>query len=125
MLIFLATLLATLSAILRSRGALGLENLALRHQIGVLQRSSRNRSKLTPVDRLLWAWLSRIWSDCGSGLAIVQPETVIAWHGRRFRLFWAWRIRRGRPGRPTLPREVRDLIRGVCRENPTWGGYRS
>src|ERR1700737_1424254 len=78
MLIFLATLLATLSAILRSRAALGLENLALRHQIGVLQRSARNRSKLTPVDRLLWAWLSRIWSDWRSGLAIVQPETVIA-----------------------------------------------
>src|ERR1700730_10832899 len=55
MLIFLATLLATLSAILRSCGALGLENLALRHQIGVLQRSARKRSKLTPLDRLLWA----------------------------------------------------------------------
>src|SRR5215472_8851193 len=38
MLIFLATLLATLSSILRSRAALELENLALRHQIGVLQQ---------------------------------------------------------------------------------------
>jgi putative transposase len=124
MLIFLATLLATLSAILRSRAALGLENLALRHQIGVLQRSARKRSKLTPLDRLLWAWLSRIWSDWRSALAIVQPETVIAWHRRRFRLFWRWRIRRGQPGRPTLPREVRDLIRRMCRENPTWGAPR-
>jgi putative transposase len=122
--IFLATLLATLSAILRSRVALGLENLALRHQIGVLQRSARKRSKLTPLDRLLWAWLSRIWSDWRSALAIVQPETVIAWHRRRFRLFWAWRIRRGQPGRPTLPREVRDLIRRMCRGNPTWGAPR-
>ena len=124
MLIFLATLLATLSAILRSRAALGLENLALRHQISVLQRSARKRSKLTPLDRLLWAWLSRIWSDWRSALVIVQPETVIAWHRRRFRLFWAWRIRRGQPGRPTLPREVRDLIRRMCRENPTWGAPR-
>src|SRR6202171_4578547 len=118
---WLAPLLATLSAILRSRAALGLENLALRHQIGVLQRSARKRSKLTPLDRLLWAWLSRIWSDGRSALAIVQPETVIAWHRRRFRLFWRWRIRRGQPGRPTLPRELRDLIRRMCRENPTWG----
>src|SRR6202521_2962097 len=124
MLIFLTTLLATLSAILRSRAALGLENLALRHQIGVLQRSARKRSKLTPRDRLLWAWLSRIWSDWRSALTIVQPETVIAWHRRRFRLFWAGRIRRGQPGRPTLPREVRDLIRRMCRENPTWGAPR-
>ena len=41
MLIFLASLLATLPSILRSRAALELENLALRHQIGVLQRSAR------------------------------------------------------------------------------------
>ena len=39
--------LATLSSIFRSCAALGLENLALRHQIGVLQRSARKRPKLT------------------------------------------------------------------------------
>jgi hypothetical protein len=87
MLIFLATLLATLSSILRSRAALELENLALRHQIGVLQRSARKRPKLILLDRLFWAWLSRVWSDWRSALAIVQPETVIAWHRRSFRLF--------------------------------------
>jgi hypothetical protein len=43
MLIFLASLLATLASILRSRAALELENRALRHQIGVLQRSARKR----------------------------------------------------------------------------------
>ncbi len=64
MLIFLATLLSTLYSILRSRTALELENLALRHQIGVLQCSARNRRpKLTVLDRVLWAWLSRVWSD--------------------------------------------------------------
>jgi putative transposase len=78
MLIDLATLLATLSAILRSRAALELENLALRHQIGVLQRTPRKRPKLMPLDRLLWVGLSGIWSDWRSVLAIVQPETVIA-----------------------------------------------
>ena len=124
MLILLATLLATLSSILRSRAALGLENLALRHQIGVLQRSARKRPKLTPLDRLLWAWLPGFWSDWRSVLAIVQPETVIAWHRKSFRLFWVWKIRLGQPGRPALPREVRDLIRRMCRENPTWGAPR-
>ena len=124
MLIFLATLLASLSSILRSRAALELENLALRHQIGVLQRCARKRPKLILLDRLLWAWLSRVWSDWRSALAIVQPETVIAWHRGSFRLFWAWKIRRGQPGRPTLSREVRDLIRRMCCENPTWGAPR-
>jgi hypothetical protein len=31
---------------------------------------------LAPLDRLLWFWLSRIWRDWRSTLAIVKPETV-------------------------------------------------
>ena len=83
MLISLTTLLATLSSIFRARAALELENLALRHQIGVLQRSAAKRPKLTSGDRLLWVCLSRLWRDWGSALAIVKPETVIAWHRGR------------------------------------------
>jgi hypothetical protein len=48
MLISLTTLLATLCSIFRSRVALELENLALRHQIGVLQRSARKRLRVNP-----------------------------------------------------------------------------
>jgi putative transposase len=124
MLISLTTLLVTLSSIFRSRAALELENLALRHQIGVLQRSARKRPRLTPADRLLWVCLSRIWNDWRSVLAIVQPDTVIAWHRKGFRLFWTWKFRRGQLGRPAVPREVRDLIRRMCRENPGWGAPR-
>jgi len=124
MLIALTTLLATLSSILRSRAALEVENLALRHQIGVLQRSARKRPQLTSRDRLLWICLSRLWSDWRSVLAIVQPETVIAWHRAGFRLFWTWKVRHGQPGRPVISREVRDLIRQMCRENPSWGAPR-
>jgi len=50
MLIFLTTLLASLASIFRSRASLGLENLALRHQIGVLHRSAGKRPKLTAGD---------------------------------------------------------------------------
>jgi len=124
MLISLATRFATLSSIFRSRAVLQLENLALRHQIGVLQRSARKRPRLTSVDRLLWVWLSRVWSGWRSALAIVQPETVLAWHRTGFRLFWTWKVQRGRPGRPVVAREVRDLIRRMCRENPSWGAPR-
>jgi len=124
MLISLKTLLTNLSSILHSRTALQLENLALRHQIGVLQRSSRKRPKLTLVDRLLWVWLSRIWSGWRPALAIVRPETVVAWHRKGFRLFWTWKVRHGQLGRPVISREVRDLIRKMCRENPCWGAPR-
>src|SRR5437016_3810691 len=57
MLIFVAAFLPTVFSIFRSRAALELENLALRHQIGVLQRSARKRPRLTPVDRLLYVFL--------------------------------------------------------------------
>ena len=124
MLISLTTLFATLSSVFRSRSALELENLALRHQIGELQRSARKRLTLTSVDRILWVWLSRAWSGWRSALAIVQPETVLAWHRAGLRLFWTWKVRRGQPGRPVIPREVRDLIRRMCRENPGWGAPR-
>src|SRR5271169_1187584 len=124
MLIFLTTLLATLCSTFRSRAALVLENLALRHQIGVLQRSARKRPKLTPGDRQLWICLSRLWRGWRSALAIVKPETVVAWHRAGFPLFWTWKVRRGQPGRPFISREVRDLIRKMCRENPGWGAPR-
>jgi|SRR5271166_996947 len=124
MIISPTTLLAALCSTFRSRAALELENLALRHQIGVLQRSARKRPRLTPMDRLLRVWLSRIWSDWRAALAIVKPETVVAWHRKSFRLFWTWKIRRGQPGRPTVPREGRELIRTMCRENPSWGAPR-
>jgi hypothetical protein len=63
------------SAALKSRAALHLENLALRHQLGVLRRSVK-RPKLTPADRFLWAWLCEVWNDWRSSLVIVKPETV-------------------------------------------------
>ena len=59
MLVFLRTFLAILPSILRSRAALELENLALRHQIGVPQRSAAKRPKLTSGDRFSWICLSR------------------------------------------------------------------
>ena len=71
MLIFLKTALAALSSIFRSRAALELENLALRHQIGILQRSARKRPKLTLADRLFWVGLARVWRIL-SAMAILR-----------------------------------------------------
>jgi len=120
----LPVLAAALSSLLKSRASLQLENLALRHQIGVLQRSAKKRPRLTAADRFLWAWLSGVWADWRSALVIVKPETVIAWHRKGFGLFWTWKIRRGHPGRSAVPIEVRDLIRRLSRENPMWGAPR-
>jgi len=85
-------------------------------------RRKDTSARLTSVDRFLWVILSRVWGDWRSALAIVKPETVIGWHRKGFRLFWTWKVRRGKPGRPAVSREVRDLIRRISRENPLWGG---
>ena len=103
--------------------ALQLENLALRHRLGVLHRSVK-KPRLTSPDRLLWAWLCGVWNGWRSALVIVKPQTVIAWHRKGFRLYWQWKIRRGQSGRPNISKDVRQLIRTMSRENPVWGAPR-
>jgi hypothetical protein len=90
----------------------------------VYSASARKRPKLRAVDRGFWVWLSRVWADWRSVLIIVQPETVIAWHRKGFRLFWTWKVRHGQVGRPAVSRELRKLIREMSRENPLWGAPR-
>ena len=115
----LRAVIAFAMASFRSRTALQFEILALRHQIGVLQRSVK-RPKLTPADRVLWAWLCCIWKGWQSGAFIMKAATVVGWHRKGFGLFWSWKIRRGKLGRPAVPKEVRELIRMLSRENPLW-----
>jgi transposase InsO family protein len=107
----------------RSRAALHLEVLALRHQLEVLQRSQPRRLRLVQADRWLWTWLSRVWTAWRTALVIVKPETVMAWHRRGFRFVWTWKSRR-RTGRPTAPADLRALIRTMSQTNPFWGAPR-
>jgi hypothetical protein len=101
--------------------ALHAENLALRHQLFVLQRVHQNRRlRLRSCDRLVWVWLSRVWPHWRSALCIVKPETVIAWHRQGFRLYWKWKSRASH-GRPSVPPEVQNLIQKISSANPRWG----
>src|SRR6185436_2587181 len=116
----LRSLLLTLRTSARSRAALQLEVLALRHQLQLLQRSRSRRLRLAKADRCLWVLLARLWTGWRTALVIVKPETVIAWHRRGFRLWWTWKSR-GRIGRPTVPADIRTLIRTMAQANPHWG----
>ena len=102
--------------------AIALENLALRHQLAVLQRSVRPRFRRW--DRAFWVGLSRLWKHWRSSLLIVQPATVLAWHRKSFQLYWRWRSRSAPIGRPAIDAELRTLIRRLANENPTWGRRR-
>ena len=103
--------------------ALVLENLALRHQLAVLQRSAP-RPRLRPSDRVLGVLLSRLGRGWGEAVAIVQPETVIRWQRTGFKLVWTWKSRRRGPGRPAVAPQVRALIRRMAEANPLWGAPR-
>ena len=104
--------------------ALVLENLALRHQLAVLQRTAP-RPRLRPSDRLFWVLLARLWHGWAEAVLLVKPETVIRWQQRTgFRLFSSWKSRRPGPGRPAVAPEVRALIRTMARANPLWGAPR-
>jgi putative transposase len=119
----LISLFSALLAGFRSRLALQTEILALRHQIIVLKRSV-NRPKIRVWDRFLWIWLLRFWPEWRSTLVIVKPETVIAWHRKGFRLFWTWKCRHSKSGRPGISKDVRDLIRTMSKNNSLWGAPR-
>jgi len=120
----LFSVFAAFCSFFRTRTALQLEILALRQQINVLRRSQRGRVHLRTVDRLFWTWLMHLWSGWRSALAVVKPETVIAWHRKGFRLYWTWKTRHRQPGRPGLAKGTRALIRRMSLANPLWGAPR-
>ena len=96
----LVALLAALRSFVRSRLELEAEILALRHQLAVLQRQAPRRPRLGRADRLLWVLLSRLWPNWRGAIQIVTPDTVVRWHRRGFALYWCWKSRPRRAGRP-------------------------
>ena len=110
---------------LRTRTALLLEAIALRHQIAVLERSRTRRPCFRRFDRLLWILLSRWWPQWRESLMIVQAETVLRWRRNGWSAIWGYRSRgRWRGGRPRVSSEVRHLITQMARENFLWGAPR-
>ena len=82
MLAFISELLSWLAGRFRSRAELELEVIALRHQLAVLRRQRPGRTRLSPLDRLLWIWLYRVWPRCLNIMVLVKPATVVQWHRR-------------------------------------------
>ncbi len=115
----LVTLLRSLVSIVRTREDLMLENIALRHQLMVVQRHAK-RPRITGADRALWVTLRWLWPGWHKRLVVVKPATVIAWHRAGFCTYWRWKSR-NKGGRPRIDPESRELLRQMWRDNPTWG----
>ena len=79
----------------------------------VLQRSVA-RPRLSRWDRILWVWLSRVWTGWRSSLVIVQPATVLAWHRQDFLWFMSSDLFLTLP--QLLPRHRRQVVLLVIRD---------
>jgi hypothetical protein len=108
--------------ILAGQKQVALENAALRQQLAVFKRSVP-RPKLNDRDRLFWIGLYMIWEDWKSALMIVQPETVTAWHCKRFKGIGGSYLAK-QPGRPRTCSEIRKLVQTMATANPLWGAPR-
>jgi len=123
MLALLIRFLLALRSVSEARASREAEILVLRQQLLVLSRRSRKRVHLRNIDRLILVWLCRLFPSVLDAVVIVKPETMLRWHRRGFRAYWRWKSWR-RGGRPRIDRELRALIRRMCKDNPTWGAPR-
>jgi transposase InsO family protein len=115
--------LAVLASPFKSKSRLEAENVALRHQLTVLQRKVRGRPRLTNNDRWFFIQLYRWFPSILQVLTIIRPETLLRWHRSGFRRYWRWKSR-ALGGRPQINADLRALIRQMSIENPLWGAPR-
>jgi hypothetical protein len=107
----------------RSRISLEAEILILRYQLNIQRRHLPKRLAFSAMDRLIFVRLYRLAPNTIKALTIVKPNTVIRWHRAGFSFYWRWKSRH-RCGRPTVPLEIRRLIREMSIANPLWGAPR-
>ena len=63
-------------ALFVNSGAVSLENVALRHQLAVLQRSV-NRPRFRRCDRIFWLWLARLWRrECLDHVIVINARRL-------------------------------------------------
>ncbi|MBI3392089.1 MAG: transposase [Nitrospirae bacterium] len=104
---------------MRPRASLAAENLFLRKQLALFRERKVRPRRADGATRLGLVLLSRLF-DWKDALVAVKPGTLIRWHRLGFRMLW----RRKCLGRPRLPRDLRNLVAAMARDNPTWGEER-
>jgi hypothetical protein len=109
----LTTVMGALRSLFRSRAVLLTDNLFLRQQIIVLQRSVP-KPRIRKRDRVLSALAARNFGEVVKAVTIVRPETVVRWHRFFWRLLWHGKSQRP-VGRPPADADLRILIRRFTR----------
>jgi putative transposase len=105
---------------LRSSNAIRAENLVLRRQLArYIERGIKPR-RVDHATRVSLALFSRL-CDWRNAVVNVRPSTIVRWHRLGWRILWRWKCG---AGRPSIPLELRSLIRRMAAENPLWGEER-
>ena len=125
-----------LAAAVRQAHRLGKSQLAM--CCNRIRQKKEPKPRFTSAFRLLWITFAKTLDGWEDLLHLMKPATVKAWHTmvrqfdkltakqahhmEGFRLYWRWKSRKG--GRPSIEKEMQDLIRRLSRENPLWGAKR-
>jgi len=115
-------LVGTIADLVRSKPQLVAENLLLRQQLIVLNRSGK-RPQCTRADRALLVVLTSKVQHWREALLIVRPETVLRWHREGVRLFWQGKSRATSQG-PRIAAETIARIKEMAARNRRWGADR-
>ena len=112
----------TITDLARSKSELVAENALLRQQLIVLRRQVK-RPVFKKTDRMLLVLLARAVRTWKQALFIVQPETLLRWHRRGFKLYWKYKSREV-SAKPKISAETVALIKDMARYNRLWGAER-
>ncbi len=123
-----AHILATISKLLRPGGAKALvsENLLLKQQLLVINRSRLRAPNLTPLDRLFFGFLATLLGPrrTSRSAITIKPSTILGYHQalkkRKYRLLYSSK-RRNKPGPEGPLPELIQLILEMKHRNPRFG----
>ncbi len=111
-----------LPLVVKDRKRIVLENIALRHQLDVSRRSVK-RPNVKDGNRIFLLTLMRILKEWQQAPVLVQPETLVKWHGKGFKHYWR-RKSRSKRGRPPISMKLIHLIRRMSVDDVLWGAPR-
>ena len=123
-----STILSILDIIQLSNQEKDLEIMILRQQLSILQRKFNSPIKPNRVEKITLAVLTtrlkrithRSANQLRDIIRIFQPETNLRWHRELVRRKWTY-PHKNKSGRPSISKELEELILRLARENPHWG----